>query len=184
MKKLDTKFYSELITSDKIKYDFNNPETYNNILPLGLVPKTNKNIEIFNKKKDKLNHRTFITLVDIECILSDGHKITIPKGFTTDLISIPKWLWTFLSPFDSLMIGDLIHDYLYTDKLSEIERHNLNIFYSQKFADDERHRWRLKIAEHITKSDRNRFSIKNWLTNKVLRLFAKDFYIKKYSIPN
>ena len=37
----------------------------------------------------------------------------IPKGFTFDGASIPKFLRTFFSPVGVLLIGGLVHDYMY-----------------------------------------------------------------------
>ena len=42
-----------------------------------------------------------------------GVKYVIPKGFTFDGASVPKFLATFLSPVGVLLLGGLIHDYAY-----------------------------------------------------------------------
>ena len=43
----------------------------------------------------------------------DGKDYVIPKGFTFDGASIPKFLRTFFSPVGVLLIGGLVHDYMY-----------------------------------------------------------------------
>ena len=43
----------------------------------------------------------------------DGADYVIPKGFTFDGASIPKFLRTFFSPVGVLLIGGLVHDYMY-----------------------------------------------------------------------
>ena len=43
----------------------------------------------------------------------DGKDYVIPKGFTFDGASIPKFLRTFFSPVGVLLIGGLEHDYMY-----------------------------------------------------------------------
>ena len=43
----------------------------------------------------------------------DGTDYVIPKGFTFDGASIPKFLRTFFSPVGVLLIGGLVHDYMY-----------------------------------------------------------------------
>ena len=43
----------------------------------------------------------------------DGTEYVIPKGFTFDRASIPKFLRTFFSPVGVLLIGGLVHDYMY-----------------------------------------------------------------------
>ena len=43
----------------------------------------------------------------------NGIKYVIPKGFSFDGASVPKFLATFLSPVGVLLLGGLIHDYAY-----------------------------------------------------------------------
>jgi hypothetical protein len=43
----------------------------------------------------------------------DGTDYVIPKVFTFDGASIPKFLRTFFSPVGVLLIGGLVHDYMY-----------------------------------------------------------------------
>ena len=43
----------------------------------------------------------------------DGTDYVIPKGFIFDGASIPKFLRTFFSPVGVLLIGGLVHDYMY-----------------------------------------------------------------------
>ena len=42
-----------------------------------------------------------------------GIEYVIPKGFTFDGASVPKFLASFLSPVGVLLIGGLVHDYAY-----------------------------------------------------------------------
>ena len=43
----------------------------------------------------------------------NGVQYVIPKGFQFDGASIPKFLRTFFSPVGVLLIGGLVHDYMY-----------------------------------------------------------------------
>lgn len=43
----------------------------------------------------------------------DGHNCVIPKGFEFDGASVPKFLASWLSPVGVLLMGGLIHDYIY-----------------------------------------------------------------------
>jgi len=45
--------------------------------------------------------------------LSNNKIIYIPKGFTWDLSSVPRFLWSVLPPDGNFIIAALIHDYLY-----------------------------------------------------------------------
>lgn len=40
-------------------------------------------------------------------------KLTVPRGFITDLASIPKLLWSFLPPFGAWTKGSVVHDYIW-----------------------------------------------------------------------
>ncbi len=42
-----------------------------------------------------------------------GSQYVIPAGFKFDGASIPKFLHTFLSPVGVLLMGGLVHDYMY-----------------------------------------------------------------------
>jgi hypothetical protein len=43
----------------------------------------------------------------------NGEKYVIPKGFEFDGASVPKFLGAWLSPVGILLIGGLVHDYVY-----------------------------------------------------------------------
>lgn len=110
---------------------------------------------------------------DMEIVLSDGRTILIPKGFETDLSSIPSWLWGLFKPFDEGLLGDLIHDYLWVNKAEEI-KHFGSIVKARKWSDEERLRWRKKLAKE--------FKIKNWVTHKALRIFGNGVYVGRRSL--
>jgi len=42
-----------------------------------------------------------------------GETIVIPQGFVSDLASVPRILWLFISPFGRYTEGAVVHDYLY-----------------------------------------------------------------------
>ena len=119
--------------------------------------------------------RIFYLGEDMQITLSDKRVILIPKGFQTDLSSIPQIFWGVFKPFDKGLLGDLIHDYLWVDKMAETLYFD-NAYTAQKFADEERLKWRNKLAPEL--------KIKNWLTHKVLRIFGARYYKGKAKIPN
>ncbi len=43
-------------------------------------------------------------------------RITIPKGFVTDLASVPQIFWSVLPKTDKYMSAAILHDYLYWDQ--------------------------------------------------------------------
>lgn len=61
----------------------------------------------------------FILQQDIFFVLSFHQKwiIRVPKGYETDLASIPRILWPLISPFDEYALGSIVHDYLYDSKI-------------------------------------------------------------------
>jgi hypothetical protein len=107
---------------------------------------------------------------DMEIVLSDGRTIIIPKGFETDLSSIPEFVWGLFKPFDKGLLGDLIHDYLWTIKEAELAHFGTSKK-ARKWSDEERLRWRKKLAKE--------FKIKNYITHLFLRIFGKSVYIGK-----
>ena len=63
-----------------------------------------------------------------------GVEYVIPKGFTFDGASVPKFLASFLSPVGVLLIGGLIHDYAY--KYSALkQKSGTLLLLDQKHAD-------------------------------------------------
>lgn len=104
---------------------------------------------------------------DMEIVLSDKRVIIIPKGFETDLSSVPHFLWGLIKPFDKGLLADVIHDYLWEFKEPEIAYFGSKEK-ARRWSDEERLRWRRKLAKE--------FKIKNWLTHKALRIFGNAVY--------
>lgn len=119
--------------------------------------------------------RTFEVTENIEVTLSDGYILTIEKGFLTDLASIPKWAWSFFSPIDNGILGDLIHDKLWTDKIGQINHFKNNLYDARLFADEERYHWRKKFTP--------KKKFKNIVTHYILRIVGGFFYSRQISIP-
>ena len=42
-----------------------------------------------------------------------GREIVVPKGFITDLASVPRALWNLFPPFGSYTFAAVLHDWLY-----------------------------------------------------------------------
>lgn len=120
--------------------------------------------------------RTFEITEDIKVTLSDGYVIIIKSGTRTDLASVPNWAWSFFKPIDKAFIGDLIHDYLWVDKVGQINHFNNSIYEARKFADYERYKWRTHLAPNK--------KFKNWLTHKIIRLIGGFYYSRQLRIPD
>lgn len=65
----------------------------------------------------------------------NGYCLKVPKGFVTDLASVPRVLWVFFPPYGKYTEAAVVHDYLY----SEINDTGIN----RELAD--------KIFNHIMK---------------------------------
>ena len=64
-----------------------------------------------------------------------GSQYVIPAGFKFDGASIPKFLHTFLSPVGVLLMGGLVHDYMYKYEAQLI--HNKNYLIPENKSDIE-----------------------------------------------
>lgn len=97
-------------------------------------------------------------LKDVNIKLSNGDTIKIPKNFEWDLSSVPKVLWSIMSPDGDFEIAALIHDYLYTEN-----------YLSREFADKEMYKW--SIVSNGT--DKISFkNIDNWLRYIGVKFFG------------
>lgn len=86
--------------------------------------------------------------------------VEIPKNFKTDLASIPKFLWSFISPLEKHSRAAVVHDFLYSDQ---------NEIYNRKEAD--------KIFLEAMKEDGVNV-IKRNIMYFAVRLFGKIFFKK------
>lgn len=74
------------------------------------------------KVKWKLKEQVVYTLEDTQ------EQILVPKGFSTDLASIPRTLWVFYAPFGKYSRAAVVHDYLYRTQ-TKTRKESDKIFY-------------------------------------------------------
>lgn len=55
-------------------------------------------------------------------------KIVVPRGFTTDLATIPRILWSIFPPHDYYAKAAILHDYMYKNALGSKKEADL-VFY-------------------------------------------------------
>jgi hypothetical protein len=89
-----------------------------------------------------------------------GQEYVIPKGFTFDGASVPKFLASFLSPVGVLLIGGLVHDYAYKYACLQ-QKNGTLLLLNQKLAD--------KLFRDIG-IEVNGFQLLNYLAYYALRL--------------
>ena len=61
---------------------------------------------------DVLSEEEAAALKAVGVKINKNNKITVPKGFKTDLASVPRGIWWFIAPFDVARAG-VVHDYIY-----------------------------------------------------------------------
>ena len=67
----------------------------------------------------------------------NGNEYIIPAGFQFDGASIPKFLRTFFSPVGVLLVGGLVHDYMYKySALKRTDKKGSLLLVDQKKADE------------------------------------------------
>ena len=92
----------------------------------------------------------------------NGYRITVPKGFITDLASVPRSFWTIFPPFGRYTPAAVIHDFLYS-------RYN-STGINRTLSD--------KIFLHIMKELGVSF-LKRKIMYKAVRLFGKTSWENK-----
>ena len=125
--------------------------------------------------------RMFEVAEDIQVRLSDGYELLIPKGFETDLRSVPKFLWSKIQPYNSALLAYLIHDRLYADKIGQMlhfsKKHNgeARPYIAKRFADEEMFKWANVLAPHR--------KLENYLSYLAVRRFGNPVYWGRKSVP-
>lgn len=84
----------------------------------------------------KAHHQySYLTCHSIRVQIDDEF-LKIPAGFNTDLASIPRVLWPFMSPAYSAFIApSILHDYLYRAKTGRSRSEIDAIFYESLVAE-------------------------------------------------
>ncbi len=107
-------------------------------------------------------------LEDIHYTLRDNTKVTVPKGFTCDLCSIPPFLQPFFSKTSSTVKAYILHDWMYQ---KDYMRDELGDEKARLLADDE-----MLYQANLIDPEKNR-------TNKILykgvRLFGEEVYLRR-----
>ena len=75
--------------------------------------------------------RVYMVLDDFSFEI-DGKKCTVPAGFESDGMSVPKWLWWAWNPKRHLDLLEcsVVHDYLYASKI--VSRRKADIWYKNQ----------------------------------------------------
>lgn len=94
--------------------------------------------------------------LEADYAVQDGEcTLTIPKGFTLDLASIPRALWLVMSSIDLGLVGPLAHDFLYwigghvenyTEPKRRYTRHEADRLFAQLMQREGVPFWKRKVA--------------------------------------
>lgn len=119
------------------------------------------------------NDTTGMWTVDAEvCVPSLGYCLVVPKGFVTDLASIPRVFWSEIAPFQLSIIAPVTHDFLY--------QHGGNITTRVKGADvliDTAHVFSRAEADAFLRDLATQQGVPAWRRNAAyyaVRLFGKS----------
>ena len=72
--------------------------------------------------------------VNLSVTLSNGDLIVMPKGFKTDLSSIPEFWWGVQKPFGDFILAPIVHDWMYR---TSYKKESLGVYKARLMADKE-----------------------------------------------
>ena len=130
-----------------------------------LVPETFKEKLTYYFKEQKVLYEVYNSF-DVK--LSDGSIVTIPKGFITDLCSVPPFLHSFFSNSQRTLKAYIVHDWLYKN---DYKRNELGDKKGQQFADKEM----LYLANQIEPN----LKFSNKIRYLAVKLFGKSTYKRR-----
>jgi hypothetical protein len=126
--------------------------------------------------KDRLKYifvetnKVYELLEGIDYVLSNSEKIHIPKGFETDLRSVPPFLEWLISRNPETLLAYIVHDFLYITDYKRLEWGDKK---AKEFADKEM----LLIAENMdSKRLDNKISYiaVKWFGKRVFKKWQDD----------
>lgn len=107
--------------------------------------------------------------------LNKNNKITVPKGFKTDLASVPRGIWWFIAPFDVARAG-VVHDYLYycirQYRAATGEHQDVCLVSDAKQAADKVFKEAMTLSEHVP-------VWKQWCAHKAVVLFGHSSIVPR-----
>ena len=99
---------------------------------------------------DTISQDEINLLRECQVRVTDDGKITIPAGYITDLASVPRAAWTFISPFDVARAA-VVHDLLYEYINTQYETVNQSAAAEDGPATKKEREVYRKIADHVFK---------------------------------
>ena len=107
--------------------------------------------------------------------INKNMKITVPKGFKTDLASVPRACWWFIAPFDVARAG-VVHDYLYycirQYRAAAGDKEDPCVIMDAKQAADKVFKEAMTLSEHVP-------AWKQYLAHKAVAVFGASSIVPR-----
>lgn len=124
---------------------------------------------------DVLNETEAAALKAVGAKINKNMKITVPKGFKTDLASVPRACWWFIAPFDVARPG-VVHDYLYwcirQYRAAQGEEQDVCLVADAKVAADKVFKEAMTLSTHVP-------SWKQYLAHKAVAVFGASSIVPR-----
>jgi len=104
---------------------------------------------------------------DIDFELTNGDVITVPKGFKTDLATVPKLVRPVINTYGDFLLGVIIHDWIYS---TDYKRKEMGDYKNRLFADEQFRFFALKFDTNKLRVNTMYYSI---------RAFGRSIYKRK-----
>ena len=124
---------------------------------------------------DVLSEKEANALKAVSAKINKNNKITVPKGFKTDLASVPRFAWWFIAPFDVARAG-VVHDYLYwcirQYRAAAGDKEDPCVIMDAKQAADKVFKEAMTLSDHVP-------SWKQWLAHKAVAVFGASSIVPR-----
>jgi len=124
---------------------------------------------------DVLSEKEAAALKAVKAKINKNNKITVPKGFKTDLASVPRACWWFIAPFDVARAG-VVHDYLYycirQYRAAAGDKEDPCVIMDAKQAADKVFKEAMTLSEHVP-------AWKQYLAHKAVAVFGASSIVPR-----
>jgi len=124
---------------------------------------------------DVLSEKEAAALKAVKAKINKNNKITVPKGFKTDLASVPRACWWFIAPFDVARAG-VVHDYLYycirQYRAAAGDKQDPCVIMDAKQAADKVFKEAMTLSEHVP-------AWKQYLAHKAVAVFGASSIVPR-----
>lgn len=116
-------------------------------LPINFLTSEKVSIKVEILVDISRNKVVFKLLEDLTIELSNGETCYIKGDYVTDFASIPRFLWSFLSPISRGSLAFIVHDFLYEFGYY-VNQEALQVYVTKEFADKQMKHLQLAFGEN------------------------------------